>query len=108
MKEDENIHEYHMSIMDIANSSKSFGVKMSEEKLVTKILRSLPKRFDMKVTTVEEANDISEMKVDELIGSLKTFEVAFNDKSESKLKNIAFASNTGEDELKDGDSAENV
>ncbi|MCI66806.1 gag-pol polyprotein, partial [Trifolium medium] len=52
---------------------------MSEEKLVAKILRSLPKRFDMKVTVVEEANDISEMKVDELIGSLKTFEVAIND-----------------------------
>ncbi|PNX84707.1 gag-protease polyprotein, partial [Trifolium pratense] len=79
MKEDENIHEYHMSIMNIANSSESLGVKMSEEKLVTKILRSLPKRFDMKVTAVEEANDISEMKVDELIGSLKTFEVAIND-----------------------------
>ncbi|MCI10390.1 gag-protease polyprotein, partial [Trifolium medium] len=50
MKDDEGIQEFHMNIMDIANSSESLGEKMSEEKLVRKILRSLPKRFDMKVT----------------------------------------------------------
>jgi hypothetical protein len=41
MKEDETIHDFHMNVMDIANSSKSLGEKMSEEKLVRKILRSL-------------------------------------------------------------------
>ncbi|MCH83329.1 gag-protease polyprotein, partial [Trifolium medium] len=81
---------------------------MSEEKLVRKILRSLPTRFDMKVTAVEEANDISEMKVEELIGSLKTFEVAINEKSESKFKSIAFVSNAGDNETKDGDVGDNI
>ncbi|MCH79532.1 gag-pol polyprotein [Trifolium medium] len=94
MKDDERIHDFHMNLMDIANSSESLGEKMSEEKLVRKILRSLPKRFDMKVTAVEEANDISEMKVDEVIGSLQTFEVAMNDRAENKVKSIAFVSNT--------------
>jgi hypothetical protein len=40
---------------------------MSDEKLVSKILRSLPKKFDMKVCAIEEAQDIGSMKVDELI-----------------------------------------
>ena len=70
MMEDENIQDYYLNILDIANSFDSLGEKISDEKLVRKILRSLRKRFDMKVTDVEEAQDISNMKVDELIGSL--------------------------------------
>jgi RNase H-fold protein (predicted Holliday junction resolvase) len=43
------------TILDIANAFDSLREKISEEKLVKKILRSLPKRFDMKVTAIEEA-----------------------------------------------------
>ena len=86
MMEDENIQDYYLNILDISNFFDSLGEKISDEKLVRKILRSLPKRFDMKVTAIEEAQDISSMKVDELIGSLQTFELA----SGYKKKNIAF------------------
>ena len=99
MEEYENIHEFHMNVLDIANSFDSLGEKISDEKLVRKILRSLPKRFDMKVTTIEEAQDINNMKVEELIGSLQTFELAINDKSQKKKKNIAFVSNTHEEDV---------
>ena len=46
-----------MSILEIANASGALGEKMSDEKLVRKILRSLPKRFAMKVTAIEESQD---------------------------------------------------
>ncbi|MCI90589.1 gag-pol polyprotein, partial [Trifolium medium] len=55
---------------------------MSDEKLVRKILRSLPKKFDMRVTAIKEAQDISSMKTDELIGSLQTYESKANERSE--------------------------
>lgn len=42
---------------------------MYEEKLVRKILRSIPRKFDMKVTTIEEVQDLSILKVDEPISS---------------------------------------
>lgn len=42
MKEDESIHDFHMNIIKIANASSAMGEKMSEAKLVKKILRSLP------------------------------------------------------------------
>jgi hypothetical protein len=61
MNEDETIQAYYMNVIDIANTFDSLGEKLSDEKLVRKILRSLPKRFDMKVTTIEEAQDISSM-----------------------------------------------
>ena len=40
MKEDENIQDFDMNILDIANSFDSLGEKMSDEKLVRKILSS--------------------------------------------------------------------
>jgi len=54
MQEDETIHDYY-NVLDIANSFDSLGEKLSDEKLVRKIQRSLPKRFDMKVRAIEEA-----------------------------------------------------
>jgi len=68
---------------------------------VRKILRSLPKRFDIKVTAIEEAQDISSLKVDELIGSLQNFEMTVNNKTEKKGKGIAFASSVDSDETQE-------
>ncbi|WJX88834.1 hypothetical protein P8452_70878 [Trifolium repens] len=94
MKEEETIYDFHMSILDLANPFDSLGERLSDEKLVRKILRSLPKRFDMKVIAIEEAQDISSLKVEEVVGSLQTFEMNFSDKVEKKGKNIVFTSNT--------------
>jgi len=82
MNDDETIFDFHMRIVDLSNKSCVLGEKMSEEKLVRKILRSLPKKYDMKVTAIEEAQDIGKMKVDELIRSLQPFEFAINDRFE--------------------------
>ena len=98
MLEDESIQDYHLNILDIANSFESFGEKISYEKLVRKILRSLPKRFDMKVTAIEEAQDISSLKVDELIGSLQNFEITVNSKTDKKGKGVAFTSSVNSDD----------
>jgi len=102
MKYDESVQEFHMNILEIANAYGALGEKMTEEKLVRKILRSLTKKFDMKVTVIEEAQNIKNMKVEEHIGSLQTFEMAINDKSENKNKSISFVSNTS-DEQTQGD-----
>ena len=98
MNEDESISEFHICVRDLENSSFTLGEKMSEEKLARKILRSLPKKFAMKVTAIEEAQDISNMKDDELIGSVQTFEMALNDRPAKKNKSVAFVSNTEEDD----------
>lgn len=79
---------------------------MSEEKFVRKILRSFPKKFDMNVTPIEEAQDFSTLKVDELIGSLRTFEVSINGRSKNKNKGVTFVSNYQESEDRDGRDTE--
>jgi len=65
MQEDENIQDYYMNVLDIENSFDSLSERLTDEKLVRKILRSLPNRFDMKVIAAKEAHDTSNMKVDE-------------------------------------------
>ncbi|KAK2374648.1 gag-protease polyprotein [Trifolium repens] len=92
MEDEETISEFNTRIRDVANSTFTLGEKIPEEKLARKILRSLPKRFNMKVTAIEESQDLSTMKVDELIGSLQTFEMSLDDKPEKKMKNLAFKS----------------
>ncbi|PNX88587.1 retrotransposon-related protein [Trifolium pratense] len=73
------------------------------------MLRSFPKKFDMKVTAIEEAKDISDMKLDELVGSLQTYEVAVNERTKKKNKSIAFVSNAEDEEQQDEmDSEDNI
>jgi len=52
----------------------------------------------MKVTSIEEAQDISSMQVDELIGSLQNFELVVDNRTEKKGKGIVFTTNTADDE----------
>lgn len=97
MLEDESIYEFNIRFRDIANNSFALGKMMSEEKLVRKILRPLPQKLDMKVIAIEEAQDLSTLKVDKLIGSLMTFEVVINGRSEKKNKGVAFVSKIQKD-----------
>lgn len=54
MMDDESISDFNICLHDIANNSFFLGEKISEEKQVRKILRSLPKKFDMKVTLLRK------------------------------------------------------
>jgi hypothetical protein len=78
---------------------------MSEDTLARKILRPLPKRFNMKDTTIEEAQDLITIKVDELIGSLQTLEMTIYDRLEKKNKSITFVS---EEELSKNNLSEAI
>ncbi|KAA0037899.1 gag-proteinase polyprotein [Cucumis melo var. makuwa] len=58
MTEEETIIEFNVRVLDIANKSDALGENMSDSKLVRKVLRSLPSKFNMKVIAIEEANDL--------------------------------------------------
>ncbi|KAA0035513.1 gag-pol polyprotein [Cucumis melo var. makuwa] len=92
MTEDESDSEYNERVLEIANDSLLLGEKIFESKIVRKVLRSLPRKFDMNVTTIKEAQDITTLKLDELLGSLLTFEMAMSNKESKKVKRITFKS----------------
>jgi hypothetical protein len=53
MLEDESFSEFYTKITDLRNYMINLGKKIFDAKLIKKILRSLPERFRIKVTTIE-------------------------------------------------------
>ena len=62
----------------------NLGKKTKDSKVVRKILRSLLESFRAKVTAIEESKDLDEIKVQELIGSLQTYELSLPNQRKSK------------------------
>ena len=58
--------------------------KTEDSKVVRKILRSLLERFRAKVTAIEESKDLDDIKIQELIDSLQTYELSLPSQRKSK------------------------
>ena len=75
MSEDESFDSFYGKLNEVVFGKLNLGEKIEESKVVRKILRSLPESFWAKVTVIEESKDLDEIKVQELIGSLQTYEL---------------------------------
>ncbi|CAM8966303.1 unnamed protein product [Rhodiola kirilowii] len=107
MQEDESIKDFNARVCHLVNEASTLGEALPEEKVVQKILRSLPKRFVMKVTAIEEANNVKTMSWKELIGNLCTYELQHLTVPEPKVKSVGLKAETGvDDETNDGVSEE--
>jgi gag-polypeptide of LTR copia-type len=75
MKDSEKVKEYFSQIMDLVNHMHSLKDKdITEQKLVEKILISLPESFDSIVITIEESKDLATLPIQQLICSLEAHE----------------------------------
>ncbi|KAK9030834.1 hypothetical protein V6N11_032244 [Hibiscus sabdariffa] len=72
----------------IVNELKGFGEAIPEDKLVRKLIYSLPESWDSKKTVTIEAKNLKELKLDELIGSLITHELMSKPLIRDKEKKI--------------------
>jgi hypothetical protein len=104
MLEEETFGEFYSKMSDLRNSMVSLGKPISDVKLIQKILRSLPERFRIKVTTIEESKDLEEMKIKELVGSLQTYELSLP--PVKKLKTIALKASKKKVEASSEDDSE--
>lgn len=86
MRQEESISEMFARLSEITNGLKGLGKVCTEHDLVRKILRSLPTVWNPKVTAIEEAKDLSKLSIDELIGSLMTYELNQKRGEEEKRK----------------------
>ena len=75
MKSIETIVEMYARFIDIINRLKSLGKSYSNDELVRKMLRSLPKSQEAKVTAIQEAKDLNTLPLENLLGSLMTYEM---------------------------------
>ena len=74
MVNEETFNEFYAKLNDIVNSSFKLGEVYEQPKIVRKILRSLIEDFRPKVTVLTESKDVDTIPVDELVGSLKSYE----------------------------------
>ena len=90
MEEDESFNEFYAKLKDIVNLAFNLGETILEPKIVRKVLRSLPERFQAKITVIEESKDIDKIPLTELVGNLQTYELGLTriEKS-SKGKSMA-------------------
>jgi hypothetical protein len=90
---------------DLRNPMVSLGKTVSDVKLIRKIIRSMPECFRIKVTTIEESKDVEEMNIEELVGSLQTYELSLP--PVTKVKTIALKASKTKVKVSSEDDSEN-
>ena len=76
MSEDEFFDSFYSKLNEVVVGKFNLGEKTKDSKIVRKILRSLSESFRAKVTAIEESKEIDDIKVQELIRSLQTYELS--------------------------------
>jgi len=104
MLEGETFGEFYSKMSNLRNQMVSLGKIVSDVNLIRKIIRSLLEHFRIKVTTIEESKDLEEMKIEELVGSLQTYELSLP--PVKKLKTIAVKASKKKVEVSFGDNSE--
>ena len=90
MKENESVADFSSRTSNVINQLKSNGEDYQEQRIVEKILRSLPHKYDNLVITIEEAKDLTILTMDELMGILQTHEHRINRSTTSSSQEQAF------------------
>ena len=75
MLDNESIDEMLTRFTKITNDLSSLGDSINNDQKVRKVIRALPKAWEVKITTLKELNDREEMEFSEFIGYLKMHEM---------------------------------
>ena len=84
ISEDKSFDSFYGKLNGVVIGKFNLGEKTNDSKIVRKILRSLLESFRAKVTAIEESKDLDYIKVQELIGSLQTYELSLPSQRKSK------------------------
>ena len=86
---------------EAVNSKFNLSEKINEPKIVRKVLRTLLERSPSKVISIKESKDLQSLKIDELLGSLQTYELTHA--HSKKYKNIVLKTVKEEDSYSSND-----
>jgi hypothetical protein len=75
MKEDEDIASYFLRVDETVNAIIGLVEEIEESIIVQKVLRSLPMRFNPKISALEERSDLNSISMDELHGIFTAYEM---------------------------------
>ena len=103
MKESETIKEYSDKLLGIVNKVRLLGKDFSEERIVQKVLVTLPEKYESKISALEEAKDLSSMSLAELVNALQAQEQRRMMREDGTIEDalLAKAKISGGDKYKD-------
>ena len=81
---DKSFDSFYGKLNEVVIGKFNLDEKTEDSKIVRKILQSLLESFRAKVTAIEESKDLDDIKVQELIGSLQTYELSLPSQRKSK------------------------
>jgi hypothetical protein len=89
MKEYEDITTYFLRVDETMNAIIGLGEEIEESVIVQKVLRSLPMRFNPKISTLEERSDLNSISMGELHGIFTAYEMRIEQKNPD-VKEVVF------------------
>ena len=75
MHEDEDIAKFFLRFDEVVNIMLGLGETINKSVIVQKILRSLPSKFNHKVSVIEETKNFETLNRDQVLGSLTAYEM---------------------------------
>jgi hypothetical protein len=99
MNEDENISKFFLRVDEMVNAMRGLGETIDDSLLVQKILRSLPERFNPKVSAIEEMSELKTLCLDQLLGTLTAYEMRISKDQNSSREASFKAEKSTESEL---------
>ena len=70
MKETKTIKSYAHKLLSIANKVHLLGKDFLDERIVQKILVTVPEKYESKISALEESKDLSNITLRELVNAL--------------------------------------
>lgn len=108
MKPEEMIPNMYARLSEITNGLTGLGKDYSNRDLVRKVLCSLSPQWHTKATVIEDSNYLRTLTMDELIGSLMTYEINIKRTNEENKKKKMITLNAYPTSLKESDARSSI
>ena len=88
MQANESVKSWFNRYTMIVNQLNQLGKVILKDEMVKRLLRSLPKSWRSTVVAIREAKDLNKISLDEICGSLLTYEQKVNQIDEEEKKEL--------------------
>ena len=79
--------EFSDRLLKVVNQIRVLGEELTDQRIVEKVLVSLPEKFESKISSLEESRNLNEISLAELINALQATEQRRQIRKEESLEN---------------------
>ena len=101
MKESQTIKDYVEQLLSITNKVRLYGKELSNERIVQKILVTLPEKYEATISFLENSKDLSSISLAEIVNALQALEQRRMMRQEGSVKGAFQAKSQNNDSHKD-------